>query len=88
MKIPINCSKCGTIVIKKYGHKDLCNSCHTKNLNLSARGKAEIKKLRDELKRVKAALRTIRTAFSNHKLSLKAAARTNQKLREIILCGY
>ena len=75
-------------IIKKYGHGNLCNLCYTKNLNLSARGTAELKKLRDELKRVKATLKTIRTAFSNHKLSLKAAARTNQKLREIILCGY
>ena len=88
MKRPMNCAKCGKEVIKMYGFADLCNLCYTKSLNLSARGAAEMKKLKDELKKVKATLKTLRTAVSNHKLSLKAAARTNQKLREIILCGY
>jgi len=88
MKRPINCAKCGKEVIKMYGFADLCNLCHTKNLNLSARGAAEMKKLRDELKRVKATLKTLRTSVSNHKASLQTAARTNKKLREIILCGY
>lgn len=81
MKIPINCAKCGMAIIKKYGHKDLCNSCHTKALNLTARGASEMKKLKDELKRVKATLKTLRTTVSNHKISIQTAARTNKKLR-------
>ena len=81
MRSFMNCVKCGKQVVKVYGFKDLCNLCHTKSLNLSARGTAEMKKLKDELKAVKATLKTLRTTLSNHKLSLKTAARRNEKLK-------
>jgi 5-bromo-4-chloroindolyl phosphate hydrolysis protein len=81
MKRPIECAKCGKRIIKIYGYKDLCNLCHTKSLNLSARGTAELKKLRDELREVKAKLRSLRTTLTNTKLSLKNAARINEKLK-------
>lgn len=81
MKNPMNCAKCGKEVIKMYGYKELCNLCYTRNLNLSARGAAEIKKLRDELKEVKAKLKSLRTTLSNHRISLKTAARNNEKLK-------
>jgi len=81
MKRPIECAKCGRHIIKIYGYKDLCNLCHTKSLNLSARGTAELKKLRDELKEVKAKLSALRTTLANTKLSLKTAARVNEKLK-------
>lgn len=81
MRRSMNCVKCGKQVVKVYGFKDLCNLCHTKSLNLSARGTAEMKKLKDELQKVKATLKTLRTTLSNHKLSLKTAARVNEKLK-------
>ena len=81
MKHSTNCVKCGKEVVKMYGYKDQCNLCYTRNLNLSARGVAEMKKLKDELKEVKATLKALRTTLSNHRLSLKTAARTNQKLK-------
>jgi len=81
MKRPIECSKCGKHIIKMYGYKDLCNLCHTKSLNLSARGAAELKKLKDELKEVKAKLKKLRTTLANTKLSLKTAARVNERLK-------
>ena len=81
MRSFMNCVKCGKQVVKVYGFKDLCNLCYTKSLNLSARGTAEMKKLKDELKAVKATLKTLRTTLSNHKLSLKTAARKNEKLK-------
>lgn len=81
MKNPMNCAKCGKEVVKMYGYKELCNLCYTKSLNLSARATAEIKKLRDELKEVKAKLKSLRTTLSNHRISLKTAARNNEKLK-------
>jgi len=81
MKRPIECAKCGKHIIKMYGYKDLCNLCHTKSLNLSARGTAELKKLRDELREVKAKLRSLRTTLTNTKLSLKTAVRKHEKLK-------
>ena len=81
MKRPIECSKCGKHIIKMYGLKDLCNICYTKGLNLSARGTAELKRLKDELMEVKAKLKALRTTLSNHKVSLKTAARVNEKLK-------
>lgn len=81
MKRPIECSKCGKKIVKMYGFKDLCNLCHTKGLNLSARGAAELKRLKDELRKVKAQLKSLRTTLSNHKVSLKTAARVNEKLK-------
>jgi hypothetical protein len=81
MKRPIECSKCGKHIIKIYGYKDLCNLCHTKSLNLSARGAAELKKLRDELKEVKAKLNALRTTLNNTKLSLKTVVRKYEKLK-------
>lgn len=81
MKRPIECSKCGKHIIKMYGYKDLCNLCHTKGLNLSARGTAELKRIKDELRKVKAQLKSLRTTLSNHKVSLKTAARVNEKLK-------
>ena len=81
MKRPIECSKCGKSIIKIYGFKDLCNLCHTKWLNLTARGTTELKKLRDELKQVKAKLKSLRTTLANTKLSLKTAARINERLK-------
>lgn len=81
MKRPIECSKCGKHIIKMYGYKDLCNLCHTKGLNLTARGTAELKKLKDELREVKAKLKALRTTLSNTKISLKRAARINERLK-------
>ena len=81
MKRPIECSKCGKHIIKMYGFKDLCNLCYTKGLNLSARGTAELKKLKDELKEVKAKLKALRNTLANTKLSLKTAARINERLK-------
>ena len=81
MRHSTNCLKCGKEVVKMYGHKDLCNLCYTRNLNLSARGVAEMKKLKDELKKVKATLKSLRTTLSNHRISLKTAARNNEKLK-------
>jgi hypothetical protein len=77
----MNCVKCGKAVVKKYGFKDMCNLCYTRSLNLTERGTAEMKKLKDELKKVKATLKTLRTAVSNHKISIQTAARTNKKLK-------
>jgi hypothetical protein len=77
----MTCDKCGKAVVKKYGFKDLCNLCYTKSLNLSARQTMEMNKLKDELKQVKAMLKTLRTTIGNHKLSLKTAARVNEKLK-------
>jgi len=77
----MNCEKCGKQVVKKYGFKDMCNLCYTKSLNLSARQTMEMNKLKDELKSVKATLKTLRTALGNHKGSLLTAARNNQKLK-------
>jgi len=77
----MNCEKCGKAVVKKYGFKDMCNLCYTKSLNLSARQTMEMNKLKDELKSVKAMLKTLRTALGNHKGSLLTAARNNQKLK-------
>ena len=62
MKHSTNCLKCGKEIVKMYGYKDQCNLCYTRNLNLCARGVAEMKKLKDELKKVKATLKT----FTNH----------------------
>jgi hypothetical protein len=81
MKRPIECSKCGKHIIKMYGYKDLCNLCHTKSLNLSARGAAELKRINDELKEVKAKLNALRTTLANTKLSLKTAVRKYEKLK-------
>jgi hypothetical protein len=81
MKRPIECSRCGKHIIKMYGLKDLCNLCHTKSLNLSARGAAELKRLNDELRKVKAQLKSLRTTLANTKLSLKNASRINEKLK-------
>jgi uncharacterized Zn finger protein (UPF0148 family) len=81
MKSFMTCDKCGKAVVKKYGFKDLCNLCYTKSLNLSARQTMEMNKLKDELKSVKAMLKTLRTTLANHKLSLKTAARKNEKLK-------
>jgi hypothetical protein len=77
----MTCDKCGKAVVKKYGYKDLCNLCYTKSLNLSARQTLEMQKLKDELKQVKAMLKTLRTTLGNHKLSLQTAARKNEKLK-------
>jgi hypothetical protein len=77
----MTCDKCGKAVVKKYGFKDLCNLCYTKSLNLSARQTLEMQKLKDELKQVKATLKTLRTTLGNHKLSLQTAARKNEKLK-------
>jgi hypothetical protein len=81
MKNFMTCDKCGKQVVKKYGFKDLCNLCYTKSLNLSARQTLEMQKLKDELKSVKAMLKTLRTTLGNHKLSLKTARRNNEKLK-------
>jgi len=81
MKRPIECAKCAKKIIKIYGFKDLCNLCYTKGLNLSARGAAELKRLKDELKEVKAKLNSLRTTLANTKLSLKRAARINERLK-------
>lgn len=81
MKRPIECSKCGKHIIKMYGFKDLCNLCYTKGLNLSARGTAELKKLKDELKEVKAKLKALRNTLANTKLSLNRATKINEKLK-------
>jgi hypothetical protein len=81
MKHSINCVKCGKEVVKMYGYKDLCNLCYTRGLNLSAQGTLELKKLRGELKQIKSTLKTLRTTLSNHRLSLKTAARNNEKLK-------
>jgi len=81
MKNFMTCDKCGKQVVKKYGFKDLCNLCYTKSLNLSARQTLEMNKLKDELKQVKATLKTLRTTLGNHKLSLQTAARKNEKLK-------
>jgi 5-bromo-4-chloroindolyl phosphate hydrolysis protein len=80
MRASITCVKCGKQVVKMYGYKDLCNLCYTRSLNLTARGKAEMKKLKDELKEVKAKLRSLRTTLANTKLSLKRATRINERL--------
>jgi len=77
----MTCDKCGKQVVKKYGFKDMCNLCYTKSLNLSARQTMEMNKLKDELKSVKATLKTVRTSLSNHKGSLLTAARKNKKLK-------
>ena len=81
MKRPIECSKCGKHIIKMYGLKDLCNLCYTKGLNLTARGTAELKKLKDELKEVKAKLKALRNTLANTKLSLNRAAKINERLK-------
>jgi hypothetical protein len=81
MKRPIECSKCGEHIIKMYGYKDLCNLCHTKRLNLSAIGSAELKKLKGELNEVKAKLRSLRTTLANTKLSLKTSVRKYENLK-------
>jgi NMD protein affecting ribosome stability and mRNA decay len=81
MKHSINCVKCGKEVVKMYGYKDLCNLCYTVSLNLTERGTLELKKLRGELKQIKSTLKTLRTTLSNHRLSLKTAARNNEKLK-------
>lgn len=81
MKRPVECSKCGKQVAKQYGLKDLCNLCYTRGLNLTARGTAELKRLKDELMEVKAKLKALRTTLANTKLSLKTAARVNEKLK-------
>jgi NMD protein affecting ribosome stability and mRNA decay len=81
MKSFMTCAKCGKSVVKKYGFADMCNLCYTKSLNLSARQTMEMQKLKDELKLVKAMLKTLRTTLGNHKLSLQTAARKNEKLK-------
>jgi len=81
MKRPIECSKCGKKIVKMYGYKDLCNLCHTKGLNLSARGAAELKRLNDELRKVKAQLKSLRTTLANTNRSLKTAAKVNERLK-------
>jgi len=81
MKRPIECSKCGKQIVKQYGLKDLCNLCYTRGLNLTARGTAELKRLKDELREVKAKLKKLRTTLANSKLLLKTAARVNEKLK-------
>lgn len=77
----MSCAKCGKAVVKKYGFADMCNLCYTRKLNLSARQILEMQKLKDELKQVKATLKTLRTTLSNHKLSIQTAARKNEKLK-------
>ena len=67
--------------MKQYGLKDLCNLCYTRGLNLTARGSAELKRLKDELKEVKAKLSALRTTLANTKLSLKTAGRVNERLK-------
>lgn len=81
MRASIICVKCGKQVVKMYGYKDLCNLCYTRSLNLTARGKAEMKKLKDELKEVKAKLKALRTTLANHKLVLKTAVRRYENLK-------
>lgn len=81
MKRPIKCSKCGKQVVKKYGLKDLCNLCYTRSLNLTARGSAELKRLKDELREVRYKLKALRNTLANTKLSLKTAARVNERLK-------
>jgi ribosomal protein L10 len=50
-------------------------------LNLTARGKAEMKKLKDELKEVKAKLKALRNTLASKILSLKTATRINERLK-------
>ena len=76
-----NCSYLLNVKWASISYTNVCTISDQRSLNISARGAAELKRLKDELRKVKAQLKSLRTTLSNHKVSLKTAARVNEKLK-------